>query len=243
LLRTPRTPDPYRKVLEEGGYRVDVVPVLRFEFVRGPALREVLERVDTFGGLIVTSPRAVEALGRHEVLIGPWTSRTLYAVGPETARRARELGFSPQGEEAGSADELADMIIDDPPLKPLLFLSGNRRRDTLPDRLHAAELSFEELVVYETYVRDALVWPYDEHCRPNWIVFFSPSGIDAAEGNPLFAGSDIRTAAIGSTTAAALRDRGWSVHAVAEHPTPDALYKALRTASEAFPDSGAGGNA
>lgn len=231
LLRTPRTPDPYRQVFERGGYRVDVVPVLRFEYIHRNALREVLTRTELFEGIITTSPRAVEALRAQRDLVRAWTSSAFYAAGPETARRARKLGFSPRGEEAGSAEDLADLIIENSPDRPLLFLSGNRRRDTLPDRLNTAGVSFEELVVYETHTRGTLDWPEWDEDQPAWVVFFSPSGIEAARRDPTIVWNAVRKAAIGSTTADALRAAGWTVDAVADAPTPEALCRAIRQAS------------
>ena len=107
----------------------------------------------------------------------------------------------------------------------MLFLSGNRRRDTLPRALVEAEQQFDEVEVYRTFTQTDIALPEP----PAWLVFFSPSGIEAvrASGYDL---SAYTCAAIGPTTAGALRDQGANVRAVAETPTPEALTAALRRA-------------
>ncbi len=231
MLRSPRTPDPYREIFESRGYRVDVVPVLRFTRIHEAELMNVLGHSADFAGIITTSPRAVEALRGRGDRLTEWIDKLFYAVGPETARRARSLGFSPRGADAGSAEDLAAQIIDDRPRAPLLFLSGSRRRDTLPDRLTAGGVSFEELVVYETHTRNTVAWTKGANDVPDWVVFFSPSGIEAARADDTLVWDRVRVAAIGPTTAGALREEGWSVAAVAEEPTPEALYRAIQDAS------------
>lgn len=227
LLKTPRTRDPYLEIFESAGFRVSAVPVLEFEYIHAPRLRDRLTVPEQYDGLITTSPRAVEALRRLRGAAAAWGDKFFFAAGPETARRAAELGFSVRGREAGSAGVLANLIIEHDFEKPLLFLSGNRRRDTLPDRLNSANISFEELVVYETHLRRRLEWPFDPEDAPEWVVFFSPSGIEAVQEDDRIPWEHLRTAAIGSTTAGALRERGWIVDAVAEAPEPEALYRAV----------------
>lgn len=230
LFREATEPDPYEGALAEAGFRPVSIPVLRFDFVNQTALRAALEAPDAYGGLILTSPRAVEALG--EVLPwlpaenARWHSRPVFVVGPATAARARRLGFDPEGEASGSAELLADYITRRSWAAPLLFLCSNRRRDVLPDRLAAAAVPVEELCVYETHPRTDL----DLAAYPGlrWAVFFSPSGIEAAVQARGIDWRQVHKAAIGPTTAEALAARGWSAAAVAAEPTPEALVRALR---------------
>ncbi|WP_243663896.1 uroporphyrinogen-III synthase, partial [Rhodothermus marinus] len=65
---------------------------------------------------------------------------------------------------------------------------------------------------------------------PDWVVFFSPSGLEAARRLPI-AREQVRVAAIGPTTAAALQQEGWEVAAVARTPTPEGLLAALQEAT------------
>lgn len=227
LLRSAQYDDPYEAAFEAAGYRARCVPVLAFDMINREVLAERLAHPNRYAGLIVTSPRAVDAL--DEVLcwlpqqVSRWEARPAYAVGPRTADELRTLGFEPQGEESGDAEGLAAYVARCTFDRPLLFLSGNRRLDTLPTLLDRLGIAIEELCVYETRLRADL----DLGDEPaGWIVFFSPSGVEAFVGADLQA-PDAGFAAIGPTTAAAVDDAGLSVAAVAETPSPDALVEAI----------------
>ncbi|MFP4228480.1 MAG: uroporphyrinogen-III synthase [Salinivenus sp.] len=234
LLRSPDDPDPYLQAFEAAGYTAACEPVLRFVFPNQEALRHRLRRADEVAGLIATSPRVGRAL--HQAyrtepdLRGRWENRRAYAVGPKTARWLQKLGLDVIGEDTGSAAALADLIVSGAHARPLLFLSGNRRRDVLPNRLRDAGVAFEEQVVYETHPRSTLDVPPPS--ETDWLVVFSPSGRDAlaAADVPLAA---YRVAAIGPTTADALRDAGHTVAAVAAAPAPEALVRAIQDADAA----------
>jgi len=233
LLRSASDPDPYLEALAEAGWRAECRPVLRFSFPADTALRDHLRRADRYAGLVATSPRAARAVRRVFDDVGTlhaaWTGRPVYVVGPKTARRFEALGFEVRGAETGDAEQLAAHIADDAPPGRLLFLAGSRRRDTLPDGLQAAEIPFDELVVYETHLRTGVELPPPADGR--WLVFFSPSGLEAvqaADAGPL---SDYRCAAIGPTTAETLRTAGVEVAAVADTPSPEGLVQSLQRAA------------
>lgn len=231
LLRSPDGPDdPYVAALSEAGLEAQSEPVLRFTFPHQKALRDRLDR-EAYVALIATSPRVGRALHPlfrdHPDLGATWRNRPAYAVGPKTASWLRRLGLSVRGEDSGSASALADRIVADEPAGRLLFLCGNRRRNTLPTCLQRADVPFDEQVVYETHTRSTLDLPAPG--PDTWLVFFSPSGLEATRQ----AGVDLRdyrVAAIGPTTAGALRDAGATVAAVADKPAPEPLARALRAA-------------
>ena len=235
LLRSPddETPDRYVTAFGRAGLRAVCEPVLAFSFPRSAELRDRLASSDRYAGLIATSPRVATALDRavadREVFVKHWGERRAYAVGPKTAARLRALGLQARGAETGSAKALAACIVDDAPNGPLLFLSGNRRRDTLPEALRTAGVPFEELVVYETTPRTGLDLPPAN--GSTWLVFFSPSGLEAVEAENRHSLRQYRLAAIGPTTGEALVEAGHSVEVVAEPPSPDGLVTALREAS------------
>lgn len=233
LLRSAYPPDPYLEAFAEAGFAAACEPVLGFAFPHQETLAERLARPDGYAGLILTSPRAVRALesalARQPPQRAAWTARPAYAVGPRTSEALRKIGFAPEGAEAGRAAALADVIARRAAgAKPLLFLCGNRRRETLPQQLQGAGVPFEEQEVYETHVRSDL--DFSAPPLPDWLVFFSPSGLEAVQQARGFDPSAVRLAAIGPTTAAALKTAGYAVSAVAADPTPEALVRAVEGA-------------
>lgn len=232
LLREAGPDDAYVQALEARGFRVVAEPVLQFTFVHAAALRDKLRAPESYSGLVLTSPRAVEALRRvreGDSLLAPWCTKPVFVVGPKTASEVATLGFAPLGQESGSAEALAAAIARHGPQKPLLFLSGNRRRDVLPERLTTAGIVFDELVVYETHPAASL--DVSSHSHLDWLVVFSPSALDALRHATGLDRSQVRLVAIGPTTAEALTKAGWTVAAVAAAPTPEAVVDALVAAS------------
>ena len=239
LLRSAdaEAPDRYCSALGAAGWSAVCEPVLTFRFPRQAQLRDRLDPPDRYTALLVTSPRAATAIAQafadDDSLAQGWADRTAYAVGPKTAGRLRSAGLRPQVADTGTAEALAARIVDDAPDAPLLFLSGNRRREALPEALTAASVPFDELVVYETHARPDLTVPVSE--GTSWLVFFSPSGLEAVTQADGAAVHGHRIAAIGPTTAQALEAEGHSVEAVAEEPSPEGLVTALRRAERASP--------
>jgi uroporphyrinogen-III synthase len=222
LLRAAEEPDPYAFALSRAGFEVAFRPVLRYAFMNGDALVRRLEHPDLYESLVLTSPRAVAAIAARG---GPrgWTGSTVYAVGPATAAAASDLGLNVRGQDAHDGAALADLILQDGPLGPVLFLCSSRRRDVLPRALRAAGVEVEELVVYQTDIAPPEPPPDDAE----WAVFFSPSGVEAVVASPDFPWNSLRTAAIGPATADALRISKHPPSAVASEPSPDGLVAAL----------------
>jgi uroporphyrinogen-III synthase len=237
LLREPSSSDPYESALARRGFAVRFLPVLAFHFINQEQLIEALARPQNYGGLILTSPRAAEALAQGFAAISDkkplWMAKPAYVVGPATAEKTRSLGFSVIGQDSGDAERLAEQIESSRPDRPLLFLSGDRRREVLPERLKQASIPVEERCVYETHLRDALDVPDGE--QPDWVVFFSPSGVEAVRNAGITFQASARIAAIGSTTAQAACEAGWAPGAVAAEPSPQALADALAAVSQGNP--------
>jgi len=237
LLRSADEPDRYLSAFADAGYEAVCKPVLTFAFPNQSALAECLARRERFGALVATSPRVGTALrrlfGEREELAQAWRGALAYAVGPKTAAQLRDTGLQPMGAEAGDAAALAARIVDEAPSSPLLFLCGNRRRDTLPERLRRAGVPFEELVVYETRTRDGLTLPpAHPSVGTTWLVFYSPSGLEAVERAGGVDLADYRIATIGPTTGGALDEVGVEVEAVAREPSPAALVSAIKEEAE-----------
>ncbi|KAF2819523.1 tetrapyrrole biosynthesis, uroporphyrinogen III synthase [Ophiobolus disseminans] len=191
LLKTKSVPtDTYEELfitLDNHRYAPVFVPVLEHRFKRD-ALDEVRTHVTnhgfvpaaqqglaTYGALIFTSQRAVEAFteiveevrkeGKHVIDHLLPQSLPMYVVGPATARGLRELNLPCPilGEHTGNGEALAAYMLEHynemypGASKPsILFLVGDKRRDIIPKTMQAANLSDErrckvdELVIYET---------------------------------------------------------------------------------------------
>lgn len=231
LLRHPQPSDPYEAALSKAGFRTRSIPVLSFEPTGQEALADRLSHPERFGGLIITSPRSARIVAEHldnSDRRDGWMARPAYAVGPRTAGILRDAGFEPVGEESGTGEELAAVVIATYVAElPLLFLAGDRRRDAIPEALAGAGTPLEELTVYRTTPVDL----GELDVTPEWVVLFSPSGVEAWSG--LGSRPDVRYAAIGETTATALSDAGFEVGAVAAHPTPASLVDAIMRAQQA----------
>src|SRR5205085_2527439 len=115
----------------------------------------------------ITSQRAVEVLSTVLLSVSPdirprlLNDTKVYVVGPATARAAAGLGFSSPnilGQRSGNGEALSEFILSnyDARPKPLLFLTGETRRDIIPKTLSTSpgerKIAVEELEVYETTV-------------------------------------------------------------------------------------------
>ena len=220
----------WEKALNDADFDTHTLPVLTFEYAGQDRLYSLLKQPDRYAGLIFTSPRAVEAFGRTFPGTGDtgWENKVLFTVGPRTAAAIRALGYEPEGENTGSAEQLAAYILKRHTGGTLLFLCGDRRRDVLPSLLNKAGIRTEEIVVYQTRLCTLHAWPGDT--KPDWVVFFSPSGLEAMLHSTEVSLESISIAAIGSVTAEAVRAHGFRVHATAHEPTPEALALALQGA-------------
>ncbi|KAJ8113363.1 hypothetical protein OPT61_g4501 [Boeremia exigua] len=191
LLKTKSVPtDTYEELFstcDNYSYAPAFVPVLEHRF-KQDALDNVRQHIinrglvprahnglGTYGALIFTSQRAVEAFNEvvedirkdctyavDELLPA---SLPLYVVGPATARGLRSLNLRCPilGEETGNGEALAGFILKhyntlyhgtlNP---PILFMVGDKRRDIIPKTLQSEKLpsdqsaKVDELVIYET---------------------------------------------------------------------------------------------
>ncbi|KAJ3196335.1 hypothetical protein HK101_009251 [Irineochytrium annulatum] len=165
--------------------------------------------------------------------------KPLYVVGKGTSRLLEARGLTTVGSDTGSADALADVIIEHRGSAngSLLFLRGDKTLDTLSQKLKEYDIGIEELVVYET--AESPTFRHELECTvvngnappPDWIVFFSPSGFDIVV--PLVKDMgwwvDVKVASIGKTTARHITNHGGRVHAQAESPNPEKLLIAIES--------------
>uniref|UniRef100_A0A8D1WNE1 Uroporphyrinogen-III synthase n=1 Tax=Sus scrofa TaxID=9823 RepID=A0A8D1WNE1_PIG len=167
LLKDPkedddRGQDPYIRELGLYGLEATLIPVLSFEFLSLPSFSEKLSHPEGYGGLIFTSPRAVEAVklclekaNKTEAwktsLKEKWNSKSVYVVGNATASLVSKIGLDPEGENCGNAEKLAEYICSrESSALPLLFPCGNLKRETLPRMLKDKGVPMESITVYQT---------------------------------------------------------------------------------------------
>nr|KAF6304483.1 uroporphyrinogen III synthase [Myotis myotis] len=168
--------DPYVRELGLHGLEATLIPVLSFEFLSLPTFWEKLSRPEGYGGLIFTSPRAVEAVelsleqdGKSEgegrippvgdtgfqksvwkkSLRETWNAKPVYVVGNATASLVKKLGLEAEGESSGNAEKLAEWICSrEPPALPLLFPCGALKGEVLPQMLKDKGIPMESIIVY-----------------------------------------------------------------------------------------------
>ncbi|KAF2876793.1 tetrapyrrole biosynthesis, uroporphyrinogen III synthase [Massariosphaeria phaeospora] len=227
-----------------------------------------------YGAMIFTSQRAVEAFTRvvEEICVeGSHSldkllpqSVPLYVVGPATARGlgALSLRCPILGGETGNSDALSAYILDHYSslhrgfVKPaLLFLVGDKRRDTIPRTLQSQDLALErrskvdELIVYETgemrsfQTEFSSIWQKNAETQTlrQWVVVFSPTGckamleslgvLDGKTGRVSRLGSNARSilvATIGPTTRDYLiSEFGFTPDVCAEKPSPEGVASGI----------------
>ncbi len=234
--------DTYQNVFSSAGFTTFFVPVLDFAFVNSDALGRALLDRGRYWALALTSPRAVEAVAKvvkeAPQVVDPWKDADVFVVGRRSAEKIeRQLGWK-ENVIVGSGDStaLGEMIVNaKTPAKSsrskILFPCGDLRRDGLPMTLAAANLSVEEITVYETRGRVGLEADLERVSEKQLdvVVFFSPSGVRIAlpKLRDLMSDRQTRIVSIGRTTEAALIEAGMTCHGVAKSPTPDELLETV----------------
>ncbi|CDO69959.1 hypothetical protein BN946_scf184836.g33 [Trametes cinnabarina] len=241
---------------------------------RGEVLFDASEDT-TYAGVIVTSGRACETWRTvvHDLSSSSssseathqapdWSTVPFYAVGAASASALFSIGtaypsssYAPRdirgGAESGTAEKLAHFILSDLARTPsresktLLYLTGDKNRDTLPKILNEGGLELDSLQVYATQassrfeedLKSVFEEAAPEPAEQWWIVYFAPSAakavaptidkyfdLRATDGHSTSAKRAARIAAIGPTTLTFLReDLKMEVAVVAKTPTPDSL--------------------
>lgn len=204
------------------------------------AVDAACERLAEFHWLVFTSVNGVQgffdrlwATGRDARAL---SSLKLAAIGPSTAAAlaARSLRVDLQPDEY-RAEALAAALAPHVAGRRVLWARASRGRDVLPERLYDAGADLEQLVVYRN--DDIVAWPDDIEQRLirgelDWLALSSPSiARRVAALLPPAArerlGVTLQIAAISPITAAAARDAGLPVHAIADVYTWDGLLAAI----------------
>jgi uroporphyrinogen-III synthase len=231
LVPRPRErAEPLCFLLEDEGAEVLAFPLLELEPPSDPRpLQAAAELLRRFGWVAFASERAVTALveaSRTAGTLDVLRTRKLAAVGPATAAALTAHGLEPTLVATVSTGEgLAEALVGrldagDTVLLPV----AEQGRPALEDGLAAAGATVERVVAYRaTPVGSAPEgWAEVVARPPRCVLFGSPRTVEAFLSLP---GAEalartVRAVAVGPTTAAALRARGWEPAAVASAPTP-----------------------
>lgn len=129
------------------------------------------------GTIAVTSPNAASILDQYfpvNDITNPvqWKCYCIAGKTKETLLSSNRLKVDIAG-EAWNGAELADVIIRDGEQR-VLFFCGDIRRDELPQKLRAAGIGVEEIVLYKT-----IATPVKLQEVFDAVLFYSPSGVQS----------------------------------------------------------------
>lgn len=230
----------YEELLISNNYTVITINTLIFNYVNLDNLFSCLKNPEEYSGIFFASPRCVNAVkltldNNFAELDCRWKKLNNYVVGVQTYDIAMEkLCLECNGKESGNANILADLILrGEPHKKPLLAPHGNLKTNIFKERL-LGHTKLHELLVYETNESPSIETDFREAINklaavPNYIVFFSPSGVNATL-NCLTQQKDyeqIKLIAIGPTTALSMKEYGLNIFKVLDKPTPQNLLSVL----------------
>ena len=239
LLPRLKERDRIASALERAGAEVLRAAVTRTVPGETAALEATARRIAAgeAAWLVLTSARTVEALAPYLHVPVPSAPRVA-VVGPATARAWTELtGTAPDLVARGSAaalleePELAGPLPDPNAARRVLLPASALADPALAEGLRRAVWEVEQVAAYTTVTADAHDLP------PNLEDRWATGGVDAVV---LTAPSTTRAVlellgpppqgtglvAIGATTAAAARELGLTVAAVAPSPTPEGVLQA-----------------
>lgn len=196
-------------------------------------LDQALAALTGFDWVALTSGNAVAAVFDRLVSKGlPVPAVRWAVVGSRTAEALRERGPEPELiAEPATAERLGELMAEQGVAgQRVLFPRSDRARDVLPQLLHAAGAEVVSPVAYRTLSAEVTGRELRELLPGlGWITLTSPSTwhelLKALGTTPL--PGHVRLAAIGPTTAEAVRTSGHEVACVAEPPGGKGLLAAM----------------
>ncbi|XP_023938388.1 uroporphyrinogen-III synthase [Bicyclus anynana] len=227
----------YEAAFRKHNYEAIFVEPLQFEYLNLPALGERLQDA-SYGGAVLTSPRAVEAVARcwapSKFVL--WNTKRVYTVGEASAHKIKlSLGLEALGGGAGNAENLATLIAsENSEGSKFLFPCGNLRSEILPNILQSKQISVDAITVYETKENEKLrtsLQELNDTANPSCLVFFSPSGCEYVYrqlqtfNNKL---SSVPHFAIGNSTAHKIENLGVEIAGVAAKPKAESVIESVQ---------------
>ena len=200
------TDDSYENASRDLGFKSHTINPIQKEFINLEKLATKMASME-FDALVFTSQTSVEALAHIKPQELPLTL-PVYVVGKATAQCARNLGFKNiLGEKSGSSKNLAAVILSENKTQSrFLFPGASKLIGGLKEPLEAAGHHLEIIPVYQTTSRaqNELQDEINQIDIADVAVYFSPSGVDSIHHIISNRWPNIRTIAIGQSTAKSL---------------------------------------
>ncbi|CAG9862648.1 unnamed protein product [Phyllotreta striolata] len=238
--QTEQSSDKYEALLQSNQIDATTVNTLVFDFVNLDLLAKNLQNFEDYSGIIFSSPRCVNAVylacKQFNCDLSLWRQKNNFAVGTKTAQDSLDkLRIECKGADSGSAVNLAKEIIKEKTnyRKPFLYPHGSLKTDTLTAELEKENICLDGILVYHTKENPNIEEEMKKSTQnfqniPEFLVFFSPSGVQATLSY-LSHFTDSKVIAIGPTTETALKEKNIQVSGVAKQPTPqDVLDQILQ---------------
>ena len=224
ILRQPERARELCAALKEVGIESVVHPITRIVFREPDDPDEWRTLVESAEWVVFTSVNAVRSLaggvGGAAWLGDSLRVRKTAVLGQSSLTALDEMNVAPDlADVQGTSGDLAASLLQAlAPRSRVLYPCAARTRGTLEDRLHAAGHDLCKLICYATEPIPASDRRSIDWAGIDAAVVAAPSAVDALGLEPNLPGSMV-FAAIGPTTARALRDGGF--HLLGEASTPD----------------------
>jgi len=142
-----------------------------------PLINEVVEKeiqkvVSKKINVIFTSINAVNAVAEQINQAPQWE---VFTISDKTKKAViQQFPKSKIIASASYGKDLVEKILSRKDISDLVFFSGNKRMDTIPERLKSAGISLHEIIVYTTILSPKRI--DDDY---DGILFFSPSAVES----------------------------------------------------------------
>ena len=216
LSTRPLTESLIDEAKEQAVY-IEVLPFIETESIKSVEVQQEIELVLLESATIVfTSMNAVEAVADY--MIDEQPDWAIYCMGNTTQELVKKyFGEHSIAGTAGSAAELADVIVEDAQTEEVVFFCGDQRRDELPDILQVHNIEVNEIQVYHTIPVSHKIDKFY-----NGILFFSPSAVESFFKKNKAGGQTILFA-IGKTTAASIKKHTSNTVIISDEPGKENL--------------------
>lgn len=150
---------------------IDCIPFIAIRAIDAGLQQKISEALIKYRYIIFTSANAVEAVAQQ---LSDKPRLHIFCISGKT-RKAVEENFPDSAivDDAPNGAELAEKIIVYK-INSAVFFCGDKRLNTIPDKLRDHNIQLQEIIVYET-----VLTPEKINKDYNSILFFSPSAVES----------------------------------------------------------------